>query len=78
MRQGNRLVKWARRHETCVALVLRDAILGFIQMSDGRWHGVNVLDILNRAAGAFDVRDRGHLDLARIYLLNQGGGFFVT
>lgn len=59
-------------------LDLRGAIPSFIHISDGKWHDVNVLDILIPEAGAFYVMDRGYLDFARLYALNQSGGFFVT
>jgi hypothetical protein len=59
-------------------LDLRGAIPSFIHISDGKWHDVNVLDILIPEAGAFYVMDRGYLDFARLYALHQSGGFFVT
>ena len=59
-------------------LDLRGNIPSFIHISDGKWHDVNVLDILIPEPGAFYVMDRGYLDFARLYALNQSGGFFVT
>jgi len=59
-------------------LDLRGNIPSFIHISDGKWHDVNVLDILIPEPGAFYVMDRGYLDFARLYTLNQSGGFFVT
>jgi hypothetical protein len=59
-------------------LDLRGAIPRFIDISDGKWHDVNVLDILIPEAGAFYVMDRGYLDFPRLYALHQSGGFFVT
>ena len=59
-------------------LDLRGNIPSFIHISDGKWHDVNVLDILIPEAGAFYVMDRGYLDFARLYALNQSGAFFVT
>jgi len=59
-------------------LDLRGQIPSFIHISDGKWHDVNVLDILIPEAGAFYVMDRGYLDFARLYTLHQSGGFFVT
>ena len=49
-----------------------------MRISDGKWHDVNVLDLLIPEAGAFYVMDRGYLDFARLYGLHQSGGFFVT
>ena len=59
-------------------LDLRGNIPSFIHISDGKWHDVNVLDILIPEPGAFYVMDRGYLDFTRLYTLNQSGGFFVT
>ena len=59
-------------------LDLRGNIPSFIHISDGKWHDVNVLDILTLEPGAFYVMDRGYLDFARLYALNQSGAFFVT
>ena len=77
------LFPWApfRRTEAAVKLHtlldLRGAIPTFIHISDGKWHDVNVLDLLVPEAGAFYVMDRGYLDFARLYLLDQAGSFFV-
>ena len=77
------LFSWAafRRTEAAVKLHtlldLRGAIPTFIHISDGKWHDVNVLDLLIPEAGAFYVMDRGYLDFARLYLLDQAGSFFV-
>ena len=78
------LFPWAPFRSTKAAiklhtlLDLRDNIPSFIHISDGKWHDVNVLDLLIPEAGAFYVMDRGYLDFARLYGLHQSGGFFVT
>jgi hypothetical protein len=59
-------------------LDLRGAIPTFIHISDGKLHDVNVLDLLIPEPGAFYVMDRGYLDFARLYTLDQAGSFFVT
>ena len=59
-------------------LDLRSAIPAFIHISDGKWHEVNVLDLLPVEAGAFYVMDRGYLDYRRLYAIHQAGAFFVT
>lgn len=58
-------------------LDLRGSIPSFIHISDGRWHDVNVLDLLLPEPGAFYIMDRGYTDYARLYALNQAGSFFV-
>jgi hypothetical protein len=78
------LFDWAPFRSTKAAvklhtlLDLRGAIPAFIHISDGKWHDVNVLDLLAFEAGAFYVMDRGYLDFARLYTLHQSGAFFVT
>ena len=59
-------------------LDLRGAIPSFIHVSDGRFHDVNVLDLLLPEPGAFYIMDRGYLDFARLHRLDQAGSFFVT
>jgi Domain of unknown function (DUF4372)/Transposase DDE domain len=59
-------------------LDLRGAIPAFIHISDGKLHDVNVLDILPMEAGAFYVMDRGYVDFARLYAMDQAKAFFVT
>jgi hypothetical protein len=59
-------------------LDLRGSIPSFIHISDGKLHDVNVLDLLIPEPGSFYVMDRGYLDFARLYALDQAGSFFVT
>ena len=59
-------------------LDLRGNIPSFIHISDGKWHDVNVLDLLIPEAGAFYVMDRGYLDFQRLHRLHHSGGYFVT
>jgi hypothetical protein len=78
------LFPWASFRETKAAiklhtlLDLRGAIPAFIHISDGRYHDVNVLDLLVPEAGAYYVMDRGYLDYARLHTLHRAGSFFVT
>lgn len=58
-------------------LDLRGNIPTFIHISDGKLHDVNVLDILIPEPGAFYIMDRGYLDFARLFTLNNAGTFFV-
>ena len=75
---------WANFRSTKAAvklhtlLDLRGAIPSFIHVSDGRFHDVNVLDLLLPEPGAFYIMDRGYLDFARLHRLDQAGSFFVT
>ena len=65
-------------HQDAHVLDLRGAIPTFIHISDGKLHDVKVLDILPVEAGAFYVMDRGYLDFARLYQMDQARAFFVT
>lgn len=77
------LFPWAHFQSTKAAvklhtlLDLRGNIPNFIYISDGKYHDVNVLDALVAEPGAFYVMDRGYIDYARLYALNQAGAFFV-
>jgi len=59
-------------------LDLRGNIPTFIHISDGKMHDVNVLDLLPIEAGAFYIMDRGYLDFARLFVMDQAQAFFVT
>src|SRR5499426_624435 len=59
-------------------LDVRGGIPSFIHISNGRFHDVNVLDLLITEPGAFYLMDRAYLDFDRLYTLHQSGSFFVT
>jgi hypothetical protein len=59
-------------------LDVRGSIPSFIHISDGRYHDVNVLDLLITEPGAFYLMDRAYLAFDRLYTLHQAGSFFVT
>jgi hypothetical protein len=75
---------WAKFRKTKGAVKLhtlinlRGNIPEFILISDGKLHDVNVLDYLTPAPGAYYVMDRGYLDFARLYELDQAKAYFVT
>ena len=58
-------------------LDLRGNIPSFIHISDGKWHEVNIFDMLVPEPGAFYVMDRGYIDFEQLHRLHQGGSFFV-
>ena len=78
------LFPWARFRRTKAAiklhtlLNLRGNIPEFIHISEGKMHDVNVLDILVPQPGAYYVMDRGYVDFARLYAIDQSLAFFVT
>jgi len=75
---------WAkfRKHKAAIKLHtlldIRCQIPCFVHITDGLSHDVNVLDILDFEADAFYVMDRGYIDWARLYRVNQAGAYFVT
>ena len=58
-------------------LDLRGNIPSFIHISDGKWHEVNVFDMLVPEAGAFYIMDRGYIDFEQLHRLHQAGSFYV-
>ena len=78
------LFPWARFRKTKGAikvhtlLDLRGNIPAFIAITDGKVHEVNILDELIPEFGAIYVMDRGYLDFARLYAINQFPAFFVV
>ena len=77
------LFPWARFRSTKAAiklhtlLDLRGPIPSFIEITDGRCHDINALDLLVVEPGAFYVMDRGYLDFSRLHTLHQAGAYFV-
>jgi len=77
------LFRWARFCRTKGAvklhtlLDLRGPIPAFIHISDGKLNDGHALDEIPIEAGSFYVMDRGYLDFARLYTINQTGAFFV-
>jgi len=77
------LFPWARFRRAKGAVKLhtmidiQGAIPVFIDITDGKVHDVNVLDILIPEAGSYIVMDRGYLDFERLYRLHQALSFFV-
>jgi hypothetical protein len=78
------LFPWAPFRQTKAAvklhtlLDLRGNIPTFLHITDGKFHEVNVLDLLIPEAGAFYLMDRGFIDFERLARLNTVGAFFVT
>ncbi len=58
-------------------LDLRGSIPTFIEITDGKVHDVNILDILLFEAGAIYVMDRAYVDFARLYKMHLSQAFFV-
>ena len=78
------LFPWAkfRKHKGAVKLHtlldLHGSIPSVIFVTHGKVHDVNILDYLLLEAGAFYLMDRGYLDFARLYGINQAMAFFIT
>jgi len=78
------LFPWASFRKTKAAiklhtlLNLRGNIPIFIEITDGKVHDVNILDVLIPEPGSFYIMDRGYIDFGRLYLLHLCGAFFVV
>jgi IS4 transposase len=59
-------------------LDLRGSIPTFIEITDGKVHDVNILDLLLIEAGAVYVMDRAYVDFARLYEMHQARAFFIS
>jgi len=59
-------------------LDLQGSIPAFIEITDGKVHDVNILDILPIEPGSYYVMDRGYLDYDRLYTLHKSKAYFVT
>ena len=78
------LFPWARfrKHKAAVKLHtlldLRGPIPSFIEITEGKIHDVNILDLLTLEPGSFCIMDRGYLDFKRLHALRLSGAFFVV
>lgn len=78
------LFPWAKFRRTKAAvklhtlLDLRGNIPSVIRISCGNMHDVNVLDNLIFELGAIYIMDRGYLDFARLFRIEEASAFFVT
>lgn len=61
-----------------ILLDFRGSIPTFIEITDGLFHDVNILDQLILEPGAFYVMDRAYIDFLRLYRFNRCAAFFVT
>jgi len=74
---------WAgfRRTKSAVKLHtlldLRGNIPSLVAITDGRYHEVNILDVLLMEPGAIYIMDRGYLDFERLYNVDQAAAFFI-
>ncbi|MEQ1518838.1 MAG: IS4 family transposase [Usitatibacteraceae bacterium] len=59
-------------------LDLRGSIPTFIEVSDGKYPDVRILDEIAPEAGSFYVMDRGYIDFARLHVFQRCSAFFVT
>ena len=77
------LFPWAKFRKTKGAvklhtlLDLRGSIPVFIEITDGKFHDVNILDILIPEAGSFYIMDRGYIDFERLYSLHLSQANFI-
>jgi hypothetical protein len=77
------LFPWAKFRKTKGAvklhtlLDLRGSIPVFIEITDGKFHDVNILDILIPEAGSFYIMDRGYIDFERLYSLYLSQANFI-
>ena len=77
------LFPWAKFRKTKSAVKLhtlldvRTHIPDFIEITDGKYHDVNILDTLIPEAGSFYIMDRAYTDFYCLYQLHILGAFFV-
>jgi hypothetical protein len=75
---------WAkfRKHKAAIKLHtmldIKTEIPCYINITDGKIHEVNVLDIIEFEPEGFYVMDRGFVDYKRLFVINQQQAYFVT
>jgi len=77
------LFPWAKFRKTKSAIKLHTLldikinIPDFIEITCGKYHDVNILDILIPQPGSFYIMDRAYNDFYRLYQMHLLGAFFV-
>jgi len=61
-----------------VQLDLRGSIPTFVSITDGTYHDVNILDLIDLEPGAYYIMDRAYIDFERLFRLNKRASYFVT
>ncbi|MBI5540762.1 MAG: IS4 family transposase [Bacteroidia bacterium] len=75
---------WAefRKHKAAVKIHtlfdIRTSIPAFIYVTEGSYHDVNALDLLQFEPQGFYIMDRGYMDFERLYHIHRSLAFFVT
>ena len=59
-------------------LDLRGSIPTFIEITDGKVHDVNILDLLIIEPGAIYIMDRAYVDFERLYDMHQFQAYFIV
>ena len=59
-------------------LDLRGSIPTFIEITDGKVHDINILDLLLIEPGSVYIMDRAYVDFERLYDMHQAKAYFVT
>lgn len=59
-------------------LDLRGCIPALVIITHGKVHDVNILDELPLEPGAIYIMDRGYVDFARLYAMDQASAYFIT
>jgi transposase len=64
--------------ETCIPLLdLRGNIPVFVDITDGKVHDVNTLDLIDFEPGAIYVMDKAYTDFARLFDIERHQAYFV-
>lgn len=60
-----------------LAMELKGSIPAFFDISSGKTHDLDFLDLLIYEAGAYYIMDRGYTDFERLFKINEAKAFFV-
>ena len=77
------IFKWARLVKARAAvrlhlmLDLNGNIPAFFDITSGKVHDLNFLDMIELETGAYYIMDRGYVDFGRLFNIHESGAFFV-
>jgi len=73
-----RLIKARASVKLHLQLDLNGSIPAFFNITSGKVHDLNFLDMVDLETGAYYIMDRGYIDFTRLFKIHESGAFFVV
>lgn len=73
-----RLIKARASIKLHLQLDLNGNIPAFFDITGGKVHDLEFLDLIELETGAYYIMDRGYIDFKRLFKINESGAFFIV